>query len=56
MIRVPSTGFEGLPTSHLVPLLDPNGDPILDPNGDLILVPAGDPAEFVSFDLTEIRR
>jgi hypothetical protein len=40
----------------LVPLLDANGDPILDPNGDLILVPAGDPAEFVSFDLMEIRR
>jgi len=40
----------------LVPLRDANGDPVLDPNGDLILVPAGDPAEFVSFDLTEIRR
>lgn len=40
----------------LVPLLDPNGDPVLDPNGDLIFVPAGDPAEFVNFDLKEIRR
>lgn len=40
----------------LVPLLDSNGDPVLDSNDDLILVPAGDPAEFVSFDLTEIRR
>jgi len=40
----------------LVPLLDENGDPILDEKGGLILVPAGDPAEFVSFDLQEIRR
>ena len=40
----------------LVPLLDPDGAPVLDPNGDLILVPAGDPADFVSFDLKQIRR
>lgn len=40
----------------LAPLLDANGDPVLDPDGDLILVPTGDPAEFVSFDLREIRR
>lgn len=40
----------------LVPLLDENGEPVLDPDGDLILIPAGDPAEFTSFDLTEIRR
>lgn len=40
----------------LAPLLDPDGDPILDPNGDSILVPDGDPADFVSFDLKELRR
>lgn len=40
----------------LVPLRDPDGELVLDPDGELILVPAGNPAEFVSFDLKQIRR